>query len=524
MQMFSWLLVMIGALGNLVIGLVTYLRNTKSDTNRWFGVFSFFMVLYLVFNQLSITQNDENSTLFWIRAVIIIAPAIVFSFFMLANVFPKRKQLVSKNIFVISLFLTIIVMVLGATPLFFESVVVSPVIKPIQGKFIFLFLFYNLFFVSWSVFILFKKFIKSKGIEKFQLKYLILGAVIMFSLIILSNVVLVILFNISDLVVLVPIYTLVFVGMTSYAIIRFGLFDLRIIATEATTAVLWIVLFAKLFAVQDRTEALLDLIVFISVVVFGILLVRSVRQEVEQRRELEALNKRLEELDKQKNEFLNITSHELRAPMTAVKGYISMVQNGDGGNIPVEAGKLLDEAAKESERMLRLINNTLNVARIEEGRMVYDLKKVNLGEVAKRVFDEFAFDAQNKALEYMFDNKATHNIVIVDEDRIHEVVANLINNAIKYTDRGKVEVRIFNPSSSVVRFEVQDTGPGMSDEDLGKLFNKFYRAESYVGKAIGSGLGLYISKLLIEKFGGRIGVRSKKGKGSLFWFELPLNK
>lgn len=517
----SWLIVIVGALGNAIIGLVAYLRNTKSATNRWFGIFSFLMASYLVVNQLAITQSDDGLTLFWIRAVMIIAPPIVFSFFVLVNVFPKDVMEIPKRIFYASLLVTVVIAVLDATPLVFTGVLPGTY-QPTPGKLAFLFLFYNSIFLGWSVYILFKKFRKSEGIEKTQLKYLIFGAILMFSLILLSNVVLVIVFNISSFVVLVPIYTLVFVGLTSYAIVRFGLFDLRIIATEATTSVLWVVLFAKLFSVQSQTEAIVDLVVFVVVVFFGILLVRSVRKEVEQKRQLEVLNKRLEELDRQKDEFLNIASHELRAPMTAVKGYISMTQSGDGGEIPVAAQELLSEAAAENDRMIRLVNNMLNVARIEEGRMVYEIGEVSLKEVVKRVFNEFSFDAKNKALEYVFEEEEVRDRVVVDVDRIHEVVSNLINNAIKYTDSGKIVVRLLNRGPKVVRFEVEDTGPGMTPDEVGKLFNKFYRAESYVGKAMGTGLGLYISKLLIEKFGGRIGVESVKGKGSLFWFELPV--
>lgn len=238
---------------------------------------------------------------------------------------------------------------------------------------------------------------------------------------------------------------------------------------------------------------------------------------------LQTANEKLKFLDQQKDEFLNIASHELRAPMTAIRGYISMTQQGDGGEIPVSAQELLSEAATETDRMIRLVNNMLNVARIEEGRMVFEPGVVDLNEVVERVFNEFKFEADNKALSYSYEpSENLVDKVEVDVDRIHEVVANLINNAIKYTDEGKVVVRLTNPSEKAIRFEVEDTGPGMNPEELGKLFQKFYRAESYVGKAMGTGLGLYISRLLIEKFGGKIGAASEKDKGSLFWFELPV--
>ena len=109
----------------------------------------------------------------------------------------------------------------------------------------------------------------------------------------------------------------------------------------------------------------------------------------------------------------------------------------------------------------------------------------------------------------------------MDKDRLHEVVVNFLSNALKYTDAGSVVVKMTNPSLDKVKVEVIDTGRGITSKEQKKLFRKFYRVKSNIGKTIGSGLGLYISKLLIEKFGGEIGVVSQAGKGSNFWFVLP---
>jgi signal transduction histidine kinase len=114
--------------------------------------------------------------------------------------------------------------------------------------------------------------------------------------------------------------------------------------------------------------------------------------------------------------------------------------------------------------------------------------------------------------------------VNVDADKINEVIGNLISNAIKYTEKGFVCVKLLQSGKEKVRFEVVDTGPGISKEETEKLFQKFYRVQSNVGKTTGTGLGLYISRLMIEKFGGKIGVESEVGKGSTFWFEIPLSK
>jgi len=114
--------------------------------------------------------------------------------------------------------------------------------------------------------------------------------------------------------------------------------------------------------------------------------------------------------------------------------------------------------------------------------------------------------------------------VRVDADRAQEVIANLLSNAVKYTDFGSVTVKLGQPNKDVVRLEVVDTGPGISKPEQKKLFHKYYRVESNIGKTTGSGLGLYISKLLVDRFEGKIGLDSDFGSGSNFWFELPLVK
>jgi len=211
--------------------------------------------------------------------------------------------------------------------------------------------------------------------------------------------------------------------------------------------------------------------------------------------------------------------------MTAIKGYLSMILDGDAGKIPGTAIGFLKEAVDGNDRLIRLVNNMLNVSRIEEGRMVYQMGVVNLKQVARSVFNEFAVSAKDKRLQYELEMpESLLDLVYVDQDRIYEVVANLISNAVKYTDVGTVKVRLSQSSPHIIRLEVIDSGRGISPEEQKRIFGKFVRLESSAGKTVGTGLGLYISKLLVEKFGGRIGVVSSLGKGSSFWFELPVKR
>lgn len=240
---------------------------------------------------------------------------------------------------------------------------------------------------------------------------------------------------------------------------------------------------------------------------------------------LDEANQALKDLDKRKDEFISVAAHELRAPLTAVKGYLSMVADGDGGKVPKKIEEYLNGALEGAEREIRLVNNMLNVSRIEENRLVYQMGKVELAAIVKQIFAEFEPSARDKNLKLDLKiAKDINDLVNVDQDRIHEVTNNIISNALKYTDKGSININLFNPDDNVIRLEVNDTGRGMTKDEQHKLFAKFYRANSSAGTVMGTGLGLYITKLLIEKFGGTIGVNSELGVGSNFWFELPLVK
>jgi len=473
--------------------------------------------------------TEESLALAYIRVAWSITPLLfVLLYSFMINLFgTARKRLL------VVLLLYILGFVFLYITLFTDYIIASiafvdGVLNIGYGRFVWFFFGWVALLTVYNFFILIRNFRrKDATLEmKKQIKILMAGLSIFFVANAIFNIILPVFFMSFESYEFGDYSLIVFMSIIAYSMVRENFFGFRMVGATFLSVFLgsFLLIDAIIFS-TTTTLRLTKLAVFASYIPFGYLLVNSVYQEIKQKVQLQVLNKKLEELDRQKDEFLNVASHELRAPMTAVKGYVDMAQAGDGGEIPVKAQQFLTEAAAEIERMIRLVNNMLNVARIEEGRMVYEIGEVNLGEVVKRVFNEFKFEAESKALEYSYEPaKDLVSKVVVDVDRIHEVVGNLINNAIKYTDQGRVVVRTLNPSPGVVRVEVADTGLGMTKEEQQKLFQKFYRAESYVGKKMGSGLGLYISKLLVQKFGGTIGVKSEKGKGSLFWFELPVRR
>ena len=233
---------------------------------------------------------------------------------------------------------------------------------------------------------------------------------------------------------------------------------------------------------------------------------------------------KIKEIDKEKDEFISMAAHELRAPLTAIKGYLSMIVEGDAGEVSPKARGFLVDTSAVNERLVRLVNNMLNVSRIEQGKLVFQMDNLHFARAARSAFDAFRAEAERKGLEFSLEiPEKISDVVYVDPDKIDEVIANLVSNAVKFTNKGFVKIRLLNPQDGVVRLEVIDSGPGISVEEQKKLFRKFYRVESTSGKTIGTGLGLYICKLLIEKFSGKIGLVSVDEKGSTFWFELPIS-
>jgi signal transduction histidine kinase len=264
-----------------------------------------------------------------------------------------------------------------------------------------------------------------------------------------------------------------------------------------------------------------------------VLLIRGVVREVEQREQLAELNKKLqlayEEVDrlsKAKSEFISIASHQLRTPLTAIKGYISMLIEGTYGAVPKIAKKPLENVYESNERLINLVNNLLDISRIEAGRMEFEPEEAQIEDIIESVVAEFKITADQKKLYLKYDKPAQFlPKLLLDKDKIRQVFLNLINNSIKYTNQGGITIKIKNQTDikNTILITISDTGEGMTKEDLAKLFESFSRGSVGVQlSAEGAGLGLYIARKFVEMHKGKIWAESEgKGKGSTFYVELP---
>lgn len=250
------------------------------------------------------------------------------------------------------------------------------------------------------------------------------------------------------------------------------------------------------------------------------------KEEVERATsDLQKANERLKELDKLKDEFVSVASHELRTPMTAIKSYLWMALNKSPKPLNIKTKEYLDIAIKSTDRLIGLVQDLLTISRIEGKRLILDLEKTEIGSLVQQIYKELKIKADENHLQLSYKPAAEPLTAKIDKTRMMEVLENLLGNALKFTpEGGKVSIAT-KKSGSMIEVRVSDTGPGIADKDQELLFQKFNRLDNtQTTAAPGTGLGLYIAKQIVTLHGGQIWVESKLGEGTTFAFSLPVVK
>ena len=223
---------------------------------------------------------------------------------------------------------------------------------------------------------------------------------------------------------------------------------------------------------------------------------------------------------------MSVISHELRTPMTSIRGYIWMVLNGRGGKVTKRQKHYLQRAAVSTKRLIDLVSDVLTVSRIEGGKLTVNLSPGSIVNLAESVVEELNGRAQEKKIRIVVKKpKKSIPQVMYDRDKMREVLINMIGNAIKFSPKENSINISFDKNGSMVSTIISDSGPGIAKSDLPRLFKKFGRLEhsfATIAESSGTGLGLYISKQIVDRHNGKIGVDSKLGKGSAFYFSLPI--
>lgn len=228
------------------------------------------------------------------------------------------------------------------------------------------------------------------------------------------------------------------------------------------------------------------------------------------------------ELNQTMSDFLSVATHELRAPTTVIKGNMESITDGIYGPVDTKVKEQLGVVLSQTDRMNSLVNDLLNVSRVEQGRIQYNVQDVDSSQVLRTIYDMYRPIANNKGLDLSVDIPEGLPTIRVDEGRLQEIFTNLIDNAVKYTETGSVTVTQKLDGKKLVT-SIKDTGFGMSPEDSRRLFQRFYRIRTDKTSSInGTGLGLWIIKQYIEAMGGKIEVESIEDTGSNFIVTFPI--
>jgi signal transduction histidine kinase len=348
-----------------------------------------------------------------------------------------------------------------------------------------------------------------------------------------------------------PFGMLVFMALLAYAITKYQFLKIKLIAAQALTYAIWILIASQYFFAAGAIMYLLISLTLLLSILFGIFLIKSVKEEVERKEELQIMadklanaNDALRKLDNAKTEFISIASHQLRTPITAIKGFASLLLEGSYGELSEGVKGALEKVYASSERLVNLIEDLLNVSRIESGRMQFAFEKASVEKLIKELYDNFILIAKTK--KFYLDIKLPEVSlpeIMMDYSKIRELVSNFIDNALKYTEKGgatvKAELRdegvVIDENGFVIegkksefgkmiRITVSDTGIGIPREEIPYLFKKFSRGKDvsrlHVG---GTGLGLYVGKAIAEAHHGQVWVESDgAGLGSRFIIEIPV--
>lgn len=464
----------------------------------------------------------------------LVAAALIVLFL---HVFPEGKKLNSRISLLIMGPLGIL-LAFVPTSIYIKGTGQTPACETVVGPIFNFQLVLLVYYILLGIYISLKKIKNLSGNEKKQFRLFMIGSLAMIFFGIIIDVVPTITKE-ESIILFTPYSTMLFAIVGAYAIVKYKAFMVKVVAAQVFTVVTWVLIGSQLFFAHSGVNRILIGITLVFSIVFGYVLIKSIRDEVERKEQLQAMadklamaNEELKKLDNAKTEFLSIASHQLRTPLTAIKGFVSLILEGAYGKVEPEMRGALNKISISSERLIQLVEDLLNVSRIESGRMQYRFEQSRVEPLLSDLCENFALVAKQRDLylDLKLPKKDLPELNM-DPAKMREVLSNLIDNALKYTEKGGVTVRAESflaidsktKKSDVVRLTISDTGIGIPAEEIPYLFQKFSRGKDtkrlHVG---GTGLGLYVGKNIVEAHGGQIWIESDgAGRGTKFVIEIP---
>ncbi|HTK04037.1 MAG TPA: ATP-binding protein [Candidatus Eisenbacteria bacterium] len=470
------------------------------------------------------------------RANFAVAMMMAYFAFLFCALFPERVIKIPRSAHIAIASLTAVLTVLtAATDLVDQVEIVKGVSRvteygPLYGLYV---IFFCTLCVG-SIILLIYKYRKLKGIARRQILIFGAGWGVGFVWGTVTNIVIPALTGWYDIQHFGPLAALFLVAVTAYAVARHELLNVQLLAVEVFIVFLHLLFVINIALSPSLPHQILGAISLVLVMVLSTALLRNVRQEIQRRKELDELslkladaNEHLKEMDQLKSEFISIASHQLRTPISVIKGYISLILEGAYGKVDGPLKDKLVNMNLMNERLVQMINNMLNVSRIEKNKIEYICGIAELQPIMEQTVFEMSFKAKQKGLSLAFDAAGSDGLTAyVDSEKLQEVLTNLVDNAIKYSRSGTITLRAKKmPKGKGVMIAVQDQGIGMDKATAAGVFQKFYRSDDpAVKRESGSGLGLYIVAIFIRSMGGDVWIeQTAPGKGTTVALTLPVD-
>lgn len=512
----------------LYIGVITTYHDKKSATNKLFAGISLATVVWSFANYFSLAPTIF-SPLVWIRLVVFFAVPHVVLFYFFTRNFPKPEFTVPKfELYGVSI-IGVFMMVLTLTPLIFSGLSTTQAgFTPLPGKLIPLFGIFVVTVLVASIVQIVKKYIHADDTDKKSWSSMLIGFILSYTLLIVTNFILVNLKGDTSFVLYAPLFMLPSIAGTAYSILRYRLLNVKAIATEVLVFIILSITLVQVALSQTTIQFVSNSVLFCAFFITGIFLIKSVLKEVEQRerleiltRELEDANKNLEDLIKQRESLVHLVTHKVKGSFTRSKYIFAGLLDGTFGEISEEVKKRAEQGIESDNMGIETVDLVLSVANMQKGIVKYDMKIVNLKELVEKTISEKKISVEAKGLK--LETKMAEDVYNVTGDSfwLKEAINNLIENSIKYTKAGLITVGLEKKENKVLLY-VKDTGVGITPEDKKNLFTEGGRGKDSVKVNVDStGYGLYSIKLIVEAHKGRVWVKSEgEDKGSQFFVEL----
>jgi signal transduction histidine kinase len=518
--------ILIFAVSTVVLfsGILIYLRGKKTKTKAGYLITTIPMVgwgVSMFFFRASVSQDVAA---LWSKLLYFFPALIPLSYIYLVNSFQNfsqkywKKQL--KSIFWSIPLITYIAYITLYSDALFMSIQISSPENEIYFSKIHYLLYSIIIGVLWAVAftLMLQNLNKSENKKESRAMQLFITGTFLSTIIAVIGNLILPFFGIFFLNWIGQVGLIIMISCTFYAVIKHNLFNLRIITAELFTYSLSALLLVRALYSTSMTSLYVNLMTLIGTIIFGFFLIRSVKKEVDAKDKAENLADQLREMNKEKSRMLSIASHQFRSPLTSIEGYSSMIQEGSYGKVPEYLKEPLGRILNSSRKLAHIVDDFLNISRIEEGRMDYNFQKTDLKEVVQEVVEESHGSINEEKLDLEFVTDESDNYPAeIDIGKFQQVITNLIDNAIKYTEKGDIIVRLKRDNSDLL-VEVADEGIGIEAGKLDEIFSQFSRAdEAQDVNVTGSGLGLYIAKQIVDDHDGAIWATSPgEGKGSTF--------